>query len=102
MAQRIAISYTKLRSAHAANQKSPSGCGRGFFFIPKYRLRIQPIDHPREWDCLPQMLDPADPRRRPLDPQPEPRMRHTAEPPQIEVPLIRRRVDPEILNPLHD
>src|SRR5882724_11727972 len=59
----------------------------GTTYLPD--LRIHPINHAREGDDLPNVLGPANPRHRALQPHPKPRMRHASIPPQIQVPLER-------------
>ena len=62
-------------------------------------LRIYPMQRPSKRNCLAHMIQPAHPRHHAFNSHAEPRMRHAAIPPQIEVPLKRfarqpMRVDP--------
>jgi hypothetical protein len=45
------------------------------------------MQRPREWNRLPYVIQPADPRYRPFNPHAEPRVWHAAVTPQIKVPL---------------
>src|SRR5262245_4616719 len=66
----------------------PGGAGSG----------VDPVEHPREGDALADVLAPADPRDRPLEPQTEAGVRDRAVAPEIEVPgegLLREVLLPD-------
>src|SRR5579864_9592 len=50
-------------------------------------LRIEPVQHSRKWNRLPNMLQPANPSHCPFDPHAKARVRHAAVFPQVEIPL---------------
>ena len=61
-------------------------------------LRVQPVDLAGERDRLADVRDAADPRHGPLDAQPESGMDERAVLPEIEVPAIRLRVEPLLVD----
>ena len=47
------------------------------------------MHHPRERDHFADVLEPADPRDRALEPEPEARVRERAVPAKVEIPVVR-------------
>src|SRR6185437_14948537 len=67
----------------------------------RHQLRLDPVDRARERNCLPHVLEAANPAHHPLDSHAEAAVRHAAEAAQIEVPLDRFGRELVLLDALH-